>query len=92
MRLLSKYMDTRRMLDGSDPFYAGTRPQYFNGMTGLGPGGHSPKLGEGPFELMLPVTEWREQTVYILGPTFVRRTDIVLAVANKDGGRMSMRR
>ena len=73
------------MLDGSDPFYAGTRFQFFNGMALLNP--YRAKLGDGPFRRLLLVPEWWNETAYVLDHnTSLTRRNIVLDAANTDGG------
>lgn len=87
IRLLSTCMDIRRMLDGSDPFYAGARMQHFNGMALFGEGGYRAKLSNGPVYGCLTVDDWWGQTVYVLDPNnHLSRRDIVLGAANRDGG------
>jgi hypothetical protein len=86
IHLLSTCRDIRPMLDGSDPFYAGTRMRLFNGMALMG-GGYGPKLGGGSTQQPLVVDQWWGQIVYVLEhDTRLSRKDIVLAAANKDGG------
>ena len=85
IHLLSTCMDLRPMLDGSDPFYAGTRFQFFNGMALLNP--YRAKLGDGPFRRLLLVPGWWNETVYVLDHnTSLTRRNIVLDAANTDGG------
>jgi hypothetical protein len=87
IRLLSTCMDIRRMLGGSDPFYAGARMQHFNGMALFGEGGYRTKLGNGPVHECLRVDDWWDQTVYVLDANnHLSRRDIVICAANRDGG------
>lgn len=87
IHLLSTCRDISRLVDGSDPFYAGARMQFFNGMAVMGDGGYRVKLGNGPVKETITVQEWWDQTVYVLDSrTRLSRRDIVLAAANKDGG------
>jgi len=85
--LLSTCKDPQPIVNGSDPFYAGMRLRFFNGMAMFGNGGYRPKLGDGSTHVHLAVSDWWNQTVYILDPTtWLSRKSIVLAVSDKDGG------
>jgi hypothetical protein len=52
-----------------------------------------PNLGEGPYNAQMHLHEWWDQIVYVLparthqeSPFVLRRKDIILTAANKDGG------
>jgi hypothetical protein len=86
IHLLSTCRDIRPMLDGSDPFYAGTRIRLFNGMALFGDV-YRAKLGSGSVRQPRTVSDWWSQVVYALDDgTKLTRKDIVLAAADKDGG------
>ena len=59
--------------------------QLFNGFSAVNR--PAPKLGNGATQLPMPAPAWWAQVVCAFGPTtLLSRRDIVLAVANKDGG------
>lgn len=55
---------------------------------GNGASSYRPQLGDGPpISRLVPTAEWWDEVVYVIDPTTrLRRRDIVLAAANKDGG------
>jgi hypothetical protein len=56
-------------------------------ITGNGETSYFPSLGGSPTKDSIPVSKWWDQTIFILNTnTRLRRRDIVLAAANKDGG------
>jgi hypothetical protein len=60
---------------------------FFNGMAMFGTGGYRAKLGDGSFRELLPAGSWWSHIVYVVDPhTWLSRRDIVLNVADKDGG------
>ena len=59
---------------------------YFDGMNMFGNGMHRPKLGDGPVKDFRPVESWWRQPVIILDRHPYTRSEIVLNVADKDGG------
>jgi len=54
----------------------------------MGPQGSGlqPRLGKGHYKAFLPEGAWWKQLVYVRGELKIKRCDIVLAAANKDGG------
>jgi hypothetical protein len=82
--LTSSCLDIRRRIQ---PWQ---RALFFNGMALFGVvdgiGIHQPKLANG-FNYELSVEEWWRQSIFILdAQTWVSRSDVVLAAADKDGG------
>lgn len=52
-----------------------------------GKGAYRPELGDGPpISRLIPVAEWWDEIVFIVNGTRLRRRDIVLGAAHKDGG------
>lgn len=50
-------------------------------------GEHIPALSDAPYKAFVPVSKWWSQVVFIMGSqNKLRRRDIVLTAANKDGG------
>ena len=48
---------------------------------------YAPSLDDSPVRAYIPLQRWWEQVVYVLSPELrLRRRDIVLTAANKDGG------
>lgn len=46
-----------------------------------------PSLGDGPIQRMIPVSQWWDQTVFVLDQqTRLSRRKIILSAANQDGG------
>jgi hypothetical protein len=59
----------------------------FDGITLFTGAGPRPKLDQARDRTPMPVADWWEQVVFIAGQgKFVRRRDLVLTAANKDGG------
>jgi hypothetical protein len=82
--LTSSCLDIRRRIQ------PGQRALFFNGMALFGvvdgAGIYQPKLANG-FNYELSVEEWWQQSIFILdAQTWVSRSDVVLAAADKDGG------
>jgi len=59
----------------------------FDGLTSFSANGPRPKLRRTVRDSALLVADWWEQIVYVMGQgQFFRRSDLVLAASNKDGG------
>jgi hypothetical protein len=86
IQLLSTSMDIVAHFDNHDWFKKGELPMFFDGMNMLANGKHHPKLGDGGVKEFRPVESWWLQPVIILERHPYTRRDIVLNVADKDGG------
>lgn len=67
-------------------FYMGLGCQVATTTTNTISGGYAP-IFDGPIQRLVPVSKWWDQIVYVLNSTTrLKRSDIVLVAADKDGG------